>query len=392
MRLLLFTGTGGAGTTTVSAATALHAARRGVKTVLVPLGAAAPGLAGELDAEIEPGLAVWPAGPARRAARARGALAAPLEALTGALGVDPLDEREIPALPLVDEIATLVEIRDAAAAGADLVVVDVPGLERAVRLVALPAGLARAVERLLPMERRMLWAMGHGALPGSGAAGPSRGVIEAAERLVAELAGVRELLTSSGTTARLVLAPQAPAPVAAARARAALALHGLGVDGAVVPRLVPADGDDPWRVARAGAQAAVLADAGRALAPLPVLQAAERPAEPATVADLAAIGLELYGDALPCSLAESGPPHGGRRPVVEQDGEAFVLVLDLPGARRADVEVARRGDDLLVEVAGERAAVRLPSGLRRCEVTGAAVRDGELRVGFRPDPALWRAL
>ena len=82
----------------------------------------------------------------------------------------------------------------------------------------------------------------------------------------------------------------------------------------------------------------------------------------------------------------------GRRPAVEQDGEAFVLVLDLPGARRADVEVARRGDDLLVEVAGERAAVRLPSGLRRCEVTGAAVRDGELRVGFRPDPALWRAL
>jgi arsenite-transporting ATPase len=389
LRLLLFTGTGGAGTTTVSAATALHAARRGVKTVLVALGPAAPGLDGEVDAEIEPGLAVWRAGPARRAARARRTLAGPLGALAGALGVDPLDEREVPALPLVDEIAALVEVRDAAAAGADLLVVDVPGLDRAVRLAALPAGLGRAVERLLPLERRMLWAMGHGALPGSGAAGPSRAVVEAAERLGAELAGVRELLTSSGTTARLVLAPQAPAPAAAARARAGLALHGVRVDGAVVPRLVPSGGNDRWRVARAGAQAAVLADADSVLAPLPVLRGAERPTEPATVDDLAAIGVELYGEALPCTLAGSRPR---RWPGVERDDDAFVLVLDLPGARRADVEVARRGDDLLVDVAGERAAVPLPSGLRRCEVTGAAVRDGALRVGFRPDPALWRAL
>jgi arsenite-transporting ATPase len=235
----------------------------------------------------------------------------------------------------------------------------------------------------------MLWAMGHGALPGSGAGGPARGAVEAAERLDAELADARQLLDAPATTARLVLGPEPGAPAAAVRARAALALHGVRVDGIAVPRLVPGDGDDPWRRARACAQAAVLADADSLLAPLPVLRAAERPVAPASAEELAAIGAELYGSALPCSLAESRLRPG---PAVERDGDAFVLVLDLPGARRADVEVARRGDDLLVDVAGERAAVRLPSGLRRCEVTGAAVRDGALRVGFRPDPALWRVL
>jgi arsenite-transporting ATPase len=152
---------------------------------------------------------------------------------------------------------------------------------------------------------------------------------------------------------------------------------------------VPGDGADPWRAARAAVQAAVLADADIVLAPLPVLRGAERPAGPVTRDDLAAIGTELYGEALPCSLAES-PPRPW--PPVERDGDDFVLVLDLPGARRAEVEVARRGDDLLLGVAGERGAVRLPSALRRCEVTGAALRDGALRVGFRPDPALWRTL
>ena len=404
MRLLLFTGTGGAGTTTVAAATALHAARRGVKTVLVALGPCAPGLDAGVDAgvdagsdagadvverEVEPGLAVRPADGARRAARARAGLAGPLAALAGVLGVDPLDEREIPGVPLVDEVTALLEIRDAAAAGADLVVVDVPGPAVAVRLAALPAALGRALERLLPMERRMLWAMGHGALPGPGASGPPRGFVEAAERLDAELADVRQLMTAAGTTARLVIAPQDGAPAAAARARAALALHGVRVDGAVVPRLVPGDGADPWRAARAAVQAAVLADADTVLAPLPVLRGTERPAGPGTRDDLAAIGAELYGEALPCALAES---RERRWPGVERDGDDFVLVLDLPGARRPEMELARRGDDLLLDVAGERAAVRLPSGLRRCEVTGAVLRDGALRVRFRPDPTLWRTV
>jgi arsenite-transporting ATPase len=133
----------------------------------------------------------------------------------------------------------------------------------------------------------------------------------------------------------------------------------------------------------------VLADAAGLLAPLPVLRAAERPGEPATPAELAELAAELYGDALPGPAEQAA---GDAGPVVEREGDVFVLVLALPGVRDARVEVARRGDELLVDVAGERRAVLLPSGLRRCVMTAAAVRAGALRVSFRPDPALWRAL
>ncbi len=388
MRLLLFTGTGGAGTTTVAAATALHAARRGVKTLLLALGDQPGPLQGGADGEVEPGLSVRPAGPRDRVRRARSALAAPLADLAGALGVDEVDEREFPLLPLVDEIAALLELRDAATSGRDLVVADAPGIDAAVRLAALPAALGHAVERLLPVERRMLWAMGHGARPGTGAAGPARGLVEAVERLDAELAGAGQVLAAPGTAARLVLAPQPAALEAVASGRTALALHGVRVDAVVVPRLVPGDGDDPWRAARARAEAGVLADAAELLAPLPLLRAAERPAGPVTPHELAELAAELDDGELPAAaavVADAGPS-------VEREGDDYVLVLSLPGVRRADVDVARRGDDLLVDVAGERRAVRLPSGLRRCVVTAAAVRADALRVTFRPDPALWRAL
>jgi arsenite-transporting ATPase len=74
---------------------------------------------------------------------------------------------------------------------------------------------------------------------------------------------------------------------------------------------------------------------------------------------------------------------------VDRDGAEYLLRLPLPFADRADVGLARAGDDLAVTVAGLRRLLPLPSGLRRCQALGAQLRDGELRVRFRPDPKLW---
>jgi arsenite-transporting ATPase len=328
-----------------------------------------------------------------RALRARTALAEPLERLAGALGVDPLDERELPLLPFVDDVAALLEVRDAAGSGADLVIVDGPPLAAAVRLAALPGAVARGIERLLPVERRMLWVMGHGAAAGTP---PARGAVEAAERLDAELAAVRQVLQAPGASVRLVVAPRRAALDRAARARTAFALHGLAVDALVAPRLVPGAGDDPWRTERARTEAAALADADILFAPLPVLRAGERPVGPAGAGQLADLAAELYGDDLPAGAARpgGGPPgeRAGTGPVVQRDGDRYVLVVALPGARSGDVDVARRGDDVLLDVRGERRALRLPSGLQRCTLSAARLHEGTLRLEFVPDPALWRGL
>jgi arsenite/tail-anchored protein-transporting ATPase len=399
VRLLIFTGTGGAGTTTVAAATALTAARRGVKTLLLsPEPAAGPAVSDPLrraggesaPAEVEPGLFALRVDARARARRAWHAVDAPLRALLDALGVDPLDEVEFTGLPGLDDVLTLLEIRDAALDGWDLVVVDPPGLARTLRLLALPESARRCVERMLPIERRMLWAMGHGASP-TAAPVPARGLVEAAERLSAELAGVHEVLTAPTTSVRLVLTPEAGALEQIRHARRTLALHGLAVDGVVANRVVPSDGNDPWRRARASAQSRVLGDADAAFAPLPVRRLAERAVPPASVANLGRLAGELYGDALPF---ENEPVVPSGRPAVERSNESddeFVLVLPLPFVRREEIELCRCADELVVDVAGERRLLTLPSALRRCDVTGARLRGGALRVGFRPDPELWRS-
>jgi arsenite/tail-anchored protein-transporting ATPase len=380
MRLLLFTGTGGAGTTTVAAATAVRAARRGVKTLLLTPEPSTPPPLGSSEGEVEPGLVLRTVDAAARTERAWALCGGPAALLLAALGADPLEAGELTGLPGLDDLLTLLELRDAAAGGWDLVVVDAPPLARVVRLLSLPEAVARGVDRGMPLERRMLWAMGHGASSTSGA-GPSRAAVEAAEHVQAEARAVRSVLDDPGTAVRLVVPPQRAAVEAATTARTSLALHGLAVDAVVLNRLVPG-GDHPWLRERVRAEAAVAAAAEVAFAPLPVVRVGELALPPAGADDLAALDLDAADDAGPLEAP-------GIR--VERDGDGFALVLPLPRARRAGLGLARRGDELVVDLAGDRRVFPLPSVLRRCEVTTARLRDGALRVAFRPDPDLWRS-
>jgi arsenite-transporting ATPase len=80
---------------------------------------------------------------------------------------------------------------------------------------------------------------------------------------------------------------------------------------------------------------------------------------------------------------------GGQYTVTDV-GTGYELALSLPLARRAELGLVRLDDDLVITVAEQRRALALPSGLRRCQITGARWDGEALRVHFVPDPALWR--
>jgi arsenite-transporting ATPase len=218
-------------------------------------------------------------------------------------------------------------------------------------------------------------------------------VVEGAERLQAELRGVREVLTSASTSVRLVLTPESVVLAEARRTWTALSLYGYGVDAVVANRLVPADGDDPWRTAWAQQQATQLDEVAASFAPVPVLCAGYTAAEPVGLEALAELAEGLYGLPGPQAVADLlAEPHLEPPLRVERCGPEFVLVLRLPLADRRDLELSRQADELTVAVGGRRRVLSLPSALRRCRVVGAALRSGELCIRFEPDPDLWRPI
>lgn len=387
-RTLLLTGKGGVGKTTVAAATAVHLARRGVKTLVLStdqahsLGDALDRPLGPVPQEVEPGLFGLQVDPRARLETHWRHVQEHLVAALDELGVDRVAAEELTVLPAAEEVLALLELRDQVRSGTfDAVVVDCAPTAATLRLLALPEALSLYLARAVPVGRRVARAVR------TGLAGTGRDpVLDALHRLAGELADVRAVLTDPATSVRLVLTPDSVVLAEARRSYTSLSLHGYVVDAAVVNRLVPA-GEDPWRAARAAHEARVLADAADAFAGLPLLRAPHALAEPVGPDALAQVAGDVYADDDPMVRAAARP---GLQ--VERDGEEFVLVLQVPLARREDVDLARRGDDLLVEVDGARRVLHLPSALRRCRVRGAALRDGELRVRFAPDPELWRPL
>jgi arsenite-transporting ATPase len=62
--------------------------------------------------------------------------------------------------------------------------------------------------------------------------------------------------------------------------------------------------------------------------------------------------------------------------------EGAVLHLSLPNVSRAEVDLSRNGDELVVTVGSYRRLLTLPAGLSRYRVVGAGIEQGELQVRF----------
>ncbi|PJE98610.1 hypothetical protein CUT44_07665 [Streptomyces carminius] len=394
---LLVTGGGGSGRTTVAAATALAAARRGRRTLL--LSDEDPGvLDGLLGPEAGPRVVRIDSGADFRLRAA--ALQERSRTALDLLGAEPLDDDELAEPPGADALALLGAVRAAhtpghPTAGYDLVVVDMPPAEQAVRTLAAPEQLRRWLRRLLPPERQAARALRPVLAQLAGVPMPARSLYEAAGRLDRELAAVQEVITAPETAVRLVTDP-GPAAVRALRAvRAGLALHGLAVDAVVANRLLPATSSDSWLASLAARQQEALktlldecpAD-GAAVCELPHLGR-----DPAGPEDLDGLG----GRILPDPLRGAGEPGAADRAVREPwtvedrlagDG-VLVWRLPLPGAVKKSLTLVRRGDEVIVTTGPFRRALPLPAVLRRCTVAGARLSGGELAVRFEPEPGLW---
>ncbi|GAA4185515.1 ArsA family ATPase [Streptosporangium oxazolinicum] len=380
-RVLLFTGKGGVGKTTVAAATATLAARSGLKTLVVSTDTAhsladALGVrAGGEPTEIAPGLSLHQVDTQRALERQWGELRDYARGVFADLGLDEVTAEEITVLPGAEEIIALLELREQARTGLwDVIVIDCAPTAETLRLLALPEALDWHVNRLLPIGRRLLSTLSPLVRRLAQVSVPEDHVIGAGERLHRGLMEVRELLTGPGASVRLVLTPEAVVLAEARRTLTSLSLYGYRVDSVIANRVFPSEGADPWRQKWVRAQARHLAEVEESFAPLPVRVVPYLEAEPVGLDALAAVAEAMYGEDDPFAPPSVDPPLR-----ITADGE---LILALPLADKDEVDLMRKGDELIVNAGSYRRVLALPVALARRPVRDAALRDGFLRVRF----------
>jgi arsenite-transporting ATPase len=378
VRILLFTGKGGVGKTTLAAATAVRLAGRGHSTLVVSTDPA-HSLADAFDVRLtgEPSLVDTDLHAAHVDTRglvdsAWQELRTKLQLVLAGAGVDSLDAEELTVVPGLDELLALTEVARLARTGDwDVVVVDCGPTAETLRLLALPDAIATYLQRAFPPRSV------RGMVAGK------QGWADAVGRLAAHLADLRDLLADPAVTGvRLVLTPERLVVAESKRTLAALALRDIRVDGLIANRLVPKAGlrrgpAATWLRTRRGEQDAVL-DELRVTTPLELHVVEHRAAEPVGLVALGELAEALYGRSDPLAASGSRPSLLQIRP----DGAAYLLRVAVPLTPRSDVDLARVEDDLAVTVDGMRRLVPLPAVLRRYTIVDASVDGDGLLIRF----------
>jgi arsenite-transporting ATPase len=385
-RIVLYTGKGGVGKTSVAAATARRIAAGGSRVLVLSTDAAhslgdvlgVP--VGPEPTALGPGLDALQVDARAELTRHWGAVRAWASRTLVARGVDRISAEELSVPPGLEELLSLlrlVALRDSGEY--DVLVVDCAPTAETLRLLAFPDVARWWLGRIAPRQDELLGAARPLARALLDVSLPDTGVLEEVGRTMESLLAMHELFVDrEAVTMRLVTTADRVVVEEARRTFTALGLHGVATDAVVVNRLFPAD-VGPYFADWRGRQQDALAGIEEAFAPVPILQA--------PYFDREVVGpeaLDRLGEALFPDVRAQDVLHTGLARELEMAEDEARLRIAVPLTAREDVALRRAGDELVVEVAGRRRTVLLPPAIAHYRPTGAVLRDGVLDVTLRP--------
>jgi arsenite-transporting ATPase len=384
-RILLYTGKGGVGKTSVAAATALRCAELGQRTVVLSTDAA-HSLADSFDTplgpkpvEIAPNLWGQEVDVYYSIEKHWAKLQQYLAAVFSWQGVDDLVAEEIAVIPGMEEGAGLLWIDQHYREGQfDVIVVDCAPTAATLRLLSLPDAGRWWFERLFPIGRRATLMLGPLARPFlDNMPIPDRATLDAAEAVFDQLGRLRQLLADPDLSSmRLVVNPEKMVIKEAQRTYTYLSLYGYVCDAVICNRVFPEDAGGYFS-ARREMQTRYLQMIEEGFSPLPILKVPYFEQEVVGQAGLRRMAEALYGDGDPARLL-----YRGRTQTIEEEGDSYVLSLPLPFAARDDLDLLRAGDELTVQVGNRRRNLVLPRVLSALEISQAKLVDDSLKIRF----------
>jgi arsenite/tail-anchored protein-transporting ATPase len=389
MRVLLFTGKGGVGKTTVAAATAVRAAASGQRTLVMStdpahsLGDSFEVEIGSDPTQISDRLWAQQIDAQERLEDNWREIQDYMIQLMNWAGTDTIQAEELTVLPGLDEIFALIDVKThVESENYDVLVVDCAPTAETLRLLSLPDVMQWYIERIFPVERRIVKTVRPimsrmTTLPIAGDR-----VFDAVERLHRNLDAVKKILTDETTSSvRLVLNLEKMVIAEARRTYTYLGLFGYRVDAVVVNRVLPPDVTDPYFGKWKDIQAEHLVTVHESFEPVPILSARLFDREMVGVSLLEEMGNEVYGDLDAAEILYRDEPIR-----VRKRGTGYVMTIRLPFASRDDMDIHRRGEELFVRVGAYKRNLILPQSLKRMTVREANFAGDQLEILFGREP------
>jgi len=387
VRVLLHTGKGGVGKTSMAVASALGAAEHGHRVFVLStdsahsVGDALGRRVGPRPVEVAPNVVAQEVAALAEIDRSW----SEIQHFFQELMRDDTDEmvaEELLVFPGMEELVALRAIKEVEATGEfDVCVVDCAPTGSTLRLLRLPEVLRFFMENFFELKRKAMRAVRPIAeRVGVGRFIASDDVFAAVDRLYGDIEDVRQILLDvDRTSARLVVNPARVVVSETRRSFAYLSLYGVATDGILINRVLPERAAQGIMAHWAERERAELREIERSF-PIPQFRAPLYATEPIGVDALRRLAAETFGDTDPAALLIRARPIR----LAKRDG-LTLLEFDLHNAGPGEVDVTAHGKELLVRVRDFQRRIALPDSLVGRPIAKVALEAGVLEVVFAND-------
>ncbi|RLA81551.1 MAG: ArsA family ATPase [Deltaproteobacteria bacterium] len=390
MRVLLFAGKGGVGKTSIAAATALAAAKRGYRTIIISLDSA-HNLSDVF--EVSEGLFKVKGRPYKvrenlwlqeidvleEIQRHWKDVHDYIAALFRASGIREILAEELAILPGMEEVSGLLYLNGYAKKGLyDLIVLDCAPTGEAIRFVSLPTILEWYMRKFFNLERKLAKVVGPFVERLYDVPMPEDRYFEAIESLFRRLEGVEKLLSNPRvTTVRLVTNPEKIVMKETQRAFLYFSLYGLCVDGVVINKVFPPSPRNQFLKGWRSLQEGYISEFEKYFSPVPILQLPLYEQEVRGMKSLERLAEDLYGGRNPLEVFHRDPPYH----LTKVDGR-YELRVQLPFVEKGEINLSKKGDELIIKVGVFRRHVLLPKRMAVFEPQKAKIEGKVLIITF----------
>ncbi len=393
VRILLFSGKGGVGKTSLAAATGVRLAQLGKRTLVMSVDPAhslgdAFNLGGDLFHQrtcepyaIFPSLEIQEVNIQHEIRRHWQEINGYVSAVLRTTGISDVEAEELAILPGMEELSAMMYVNQYLREGRyDVLVLDCAPTAESLRFVSMPTTLEWYMKHIFPFQRTMLKAVRPIANRVSPVELPPDNYFTNIAQLFSKLEGADTLLSDPMTTSvRLVTNPERMVLRETQRTFVYFSLHGLTVDAILVNRLLPGEVSDVFFREWRASQQTIVSEMEEYFAPVAVHRVPLFTHEVLGRERLEELARALYADNEdPAAVVRAGRPY-----TFEKLEDRWEVHLDLPFASKGELGLFKKGDELVVEIGTLRRHIGLPTSMAALQPSRARLENGKLVVELR---------
>jgi arsenite-transporting ATPase len=393
MRILLFSGKGGVGKTSLAAATGVKLAELGYRTLVMSIDSA-HSLADSFDLDIDlfhlqtsdpfsiqDGLSILELNIQKEVKRHWQEISSYVISVLRTTGISDVEAEELAILPGMEELSAMMYINQYRREKRyDVIVLDAAPTAESMRFVSMPTTLDWYMKHIFPFQRTLLKAVRPIANRVAPFQLPTDNYFANIRNLFEKLEGIDELMEDPRTTSvRLVTNPEKMVLRETQRAFVYFSLHGLTIDTVIVNRVLPQEIKDTWFNEWHSSQENVLRELDEYFAPVPVRRVPLFAHEVLGKQRLRELAKVLYSEREdPSAVTQTEKPYAfGKR-----NGK-YEVRLRLPFTTKGEIGLFKKGDELVVEVGTLRRHIGLPRSMATMVPAGAKLENRLLTVEMK---------